>query len=71
MDEHLSLPGEVQALVEFASSAELLSHSTSFSFVYGHHEEGQILQTKDVIYTQGQSFLFSDTCSNMLTLYRR
>ena len=32
------------------SSAELLSHASSF--VYGHHEEGQILQTrlsKDVI----------------------
>ena len=42
MDEHLVS----------TSSAELLSHSTSSSFVYGHHEEGQILQTrlsKDVI----------------------
>ena len=48
MNEHLSLAGEVQTLVAFASSAELLSHSTSSSFVYGHHEEGQILQTKDV-----------------------
>ena len=37
-------PGEVQALVEFASSAELLSLSTSSSFVYGLHEEGQILK---------------------------
>ena len=48
----LFLPGKVQSLFEFASSAELLSHSTSSSFVYGHHEEGQILQTrlfKDVI----------------------
>ena len=42
-----------KALVEFASSAELLSHLKSSSFVYGYHEkEGQILQTclfKDVI----------------------
>ena len=48
----LSLPGKNQAMVEVASSAELLSHSTSSSFVYCHHEEGQILQTrlsKDVI----------------------
>ena len=52
MDEHL-VPGKVQALVEFASSAELSSHSTSSSSVYGQHKEGQILQTclsKDVIY---------------------
>ena len=50
--EHL-VPGEVQALVEFASSAELSSHSTSSSSVYRQHKEGQILQTclsKDVIY---------------------
>ena len=48
----LSLHEKVQALVEFASSAELLSHSKPPSSVYGHHEEGQILQTrlsKDVI----------------------
>ena len=48
----LFLPKKIQALVEFASSAELSSHSTSSSSVYGHHEEGQILQTrfsKDVI----------------------
>ena len=47
MDEHL------EALVEFASSAELSSHSTSSSSVYGQHKEGQILQTclsKDVIF---------------------
>ena len=45
----LSLPGN---LVEFASSAELLSHSTSSSSVSDSHKEGQILQTrlsKDVI----------------------
>ena len=45
----LSLPGKVETLVEFASSAELLSHSTLSFFVYhvyGHHEEGQILQTR-------------------------
>ena len=50
--ETLSLRGKVQALVEFASSAELLSHSMSSSFVYGHHEEGKIHRTrlfKDVI----------------------
>ena len=44
MDEHL-VPGKVQALVEFASSA--------VSSVYGQHKEGQILQTclsKDAIY---------------------
>ena len=49
----LFLPGKVQALVEFASSAELSSHSTSFSSVHGQHKEGQILQTClsiDVIY---------------------
>ena len=73
----LSLPGKFQALVESASSAELSSHSTSSSSVYGHHKEGKILQTllsKDVIsllYNQGQSFLFDDTCSNMLTLDTR
>ena len=47
----LFLPGKVQALVEFASSAELSSHSTSSSSVHGQHKEGQILQTclsKDV-----------------------
>ena len=44
MDEHL-VPGKVQALVEFASSAELSSHSTSSSSAYGQHKEGQILQT--------------------------
>ena len=60
MNEHLSLAGEVQTLVEFASSAELLSHSTSSSFVYGHHEEGQILQTKDVwrCYIYSRAILF-------------
>ena len=49
----LFLPGKVQALVKFALSAELSSHSTSSSSVYGQHKEGQILQTclsKDVIY---------------------
>ena len=55
MDEHLVSTWESSTLVEFASSAELLSHSTSSSFayhVYGHHEEGQVLKTrlsKDVI----------------------
>ena len=60
MNEHLSLAWEVQTLVEFASSAELLSHSTSSSFVYGHHEEGQILQTKDVsrCYIYSRAILF-------------
>ena len=51
MDEHL-VPGKVQALVEFACSAELSSHS-KLSSVYGQHKEGQILQTclsKDVIF---------------------
>ena len=71
MNEHLSLAGEVQTLVEFSSSAELLSHSTSSSFVYGHHEFCKLKMSKDVIYTQGQSFLFDDTCSNMLTLDTR
>ena len=42
----LSLSGKVQALVEFASSTELLSHSTFSSSAYGHHEEEQILQTR-------------------------
>ena len=74
MDEHLSLLGKVQALVEFASSAELLSHSTSSSFVMVITKKGKLSKvkmSKDVIYTQGQSFLFDDTCSNMLTLDTR
>ena len=54
MDEHIVSTWKVQALVEVASSAELLSHSASpsSSSVYGHHDEGQILKTrlsKDVI----------------------
>ena len=45
----MSLRGTVQALVEFASSTELLSHSTSYSFVYGHREEGPILSTNSFV----------------------
>ena len=45
----MALPGKVQALVEFASSTELLSHSTSSSFVYGYREEGPILSPNSFV----------------------
>ena len=81
MDEHLmSLPGKLQALDEFESSVELLSDSNSSSFVFGHHEEGQSLQTRfskdvksllSILRDKGNPFLFDDTCSDLITLDTR